>query len=168
MSSAKRKELIATLEGAQQDFENQISDLDRAKMIEPGVVGDWTVKDIMAHIASWEERVLAWAAALSVGVKPEPAPWAGDNLTEEQVNQRIFVRNRDRSLQDVLDHWRAVHQGVIQAVGRMDDEELFERKVAWLGDSAFAEAIPGNSYEHLRHHIEDIRLWRETQVMNKK
>jgi hypothetical protein len=41
----------------------------------------------------------------------------------------------------------------------MSDQELFERKVEWLGNASFAEALPGNTYEHFRHHEQDIRAW---------
>jgi hypothetical protein len=159
MSSKQRKEnLIQTLESAQEDLQNLLDEMETEKLNEVGVVEGWSVKDILAHIAFWEQRVTAWAAALSQGTRPEPPFWSGD-WSEERINQAIYEQNRDRPLRDVLDQWQAVHKGVLQAVQAMSDQELFERKVEWLGNASFAEALPGNTYEHFRHHEQDIRAW---------
>lgn len=157
MSSEQRSELVHVLQSAQGDFESLLDELGTPRLTDPGVVGDWSVKDILAHIAAWEERILVWAAALEQGTKPQPA-WPQD-WSEEQVNQAIYEKNRERTLQDVLDQWRRVYQDLMQVIDGMSDEELFTRKVSWLGGGSFAEAIPGNSYEHLRHHEGDIRAW---------
>lgn len=159
MSSITLKDhLLENLESAQNDLQNLLDEMQADKLTEAGVVAGWSVKDIVAHIAFWEQRVTAWAAALDQGTRPEPPFWSSD-WSEERINQAIYEQNRDRPLQDVLDQWQAVHQGVMQAVQEMSERELFERKVEWLGNASFAEALPGNSFEHLRHHEQDIRAW---------
>jgi hypothetical protein len=159
MSSLKRKErLIQTLVNAHNDFQGLLDEMEAEKLTEVGVVEGWSVKDILAHIAFWEQRVTAWAAALNQGTRPEPPFWSSD-WNEERINQAIYEQNRERALQDVLDQWQSVHESVLQAIQEMSEQDLFERKVNWLGNASFAEALPGNSFEHLRHHEQDIRAW---------
>lgn len=160
MDSARRKELIHILESAQADLEQVIAGLDEGELTRPGVVGEWSVKDILAHIVFWESRVTAWAEGIRTGEKPPPPPISGE-ITEDQENQIIYEQNRDRPLPEVLDDWRSTHRQVLQDVETMSEADLFERKVPWLEGNTFAEAMPGNSYEHLRHHAQDIRRWRE-------
>ena len=159
MSSISRKEhLLENLESAHKDLQSLLDDMETEKLTEVGVVEGWSVKDVLAHIAFWEQRVTAWAAALNQATQPEPPFWSGD-WSEERINQAIFEKNRNRTLQDVLDQWQGVHQSVLRTVQEMSEQDLFERKVEWLGNATFGEALPGNSFEHLRHHEQDIRAW---------
>jgi len=159
MNSLKRKErLVQILVNAHNDFQRLLDEMKAEKLTEVGVVEGWSVKDILAHIAFWEQRVIAWAAALNQGTQPEPPFWPSD-WSEERINQAIYEQNRDRTLQDVLDQWQRVHQSVLRAVQEMSEQDLFERKVEWLGNATFGEALPGNSFEHLRHHEQDMRAW---------
>ncbi|MEJ2706486.1 MAG: ClbS/DfsB family four-helix bundle protein [Anaerolineales bacterium] len=159
MSALKRKErLVQTLVSAHKDFQSLLDEMEAEKLTEVGVVEGWSVKDILAHISFWEQRVTAWAAALSQGTQPEPPFWSSD-WSEDRINQAIYEQNRERTLQDVLEQWQSVHESVLQAIQEMSEQELFERKVDWLGNASFAEALPGNSFEHLRHHEQDIRSW---------
>ena len=158
MSSTRCQALVTALESAATEFEALLKEVGEARLTEPGVNGEWSVKDIVAHVTAWEERVVAWAEALAQGARPQPAPWPGD-WSEEQVNAAIFESNQARPLADVLARWRQVYHSVGAAVQSMSDDELFDRKIEWLGDASFAEAIPGNSYEHLREHAGTIRTW---------
>jgi hypothetical protein len=162
MSTEQREQLVHTLESAQQDFQSLLDEMETEKLTEIGVVEGWSVKDVLAHIAAWEERVAVWAAALRQGTHPERPFWSA-NLTEDQENQAIFEKYQGLTLQEALERLQSVHQSVMQAIAEMSDEDLFERKVEWLGDVPFAEAIPGNTFEHFRHHERDIRAWLAAQ-----
>lgn len=161
MPTTRREELIAVIENAQLDIEGLIEQVGEARLAEPGVTGEWSVKDILAHMTAWEERIVAWAEALLQGTRPKPAPWSRD-WSEEQVNAAIFESNRDRPLADVLRRWRQTHQGVIAGIGALSEDVLFHQKVEWLGGGSFADAVPGNSYEHYRTHASEIRKWLAT------
>jgi hypothetical protein len=146
MTDNRREQLLNKLESAKADFEKLIQEIG-----EEGLS-----KDILAHVTAWEERPVAWAEALARGDRPTPPSWP-TGLSEDQLNDYLYKSNRQRPLEEVLARWRSVHQAVLDAIARMSDEELFDRKVDWLGDAAYAEAIAGNSYEHLRTHEGDIR-----------
>ena len=158
MSTEQREQLVHTLESAQKDFQDLLDGMETEKLNEIGVVEGWSVKDVLAHIAAWEERVAVWAAALRQGTRPERPFWP-PNLSEEEENQAIYEKYKGLTLQEALERWQTVHRSVLQAIAEMSDEDLFERKVEWLGDVAYAEAISGNTFEHYRHHEQDIRAW---------
>ena len=37
------------------------------QMTEPGILGEWSVKDVLAHLYEWEQMVLGWLAATERG-----------------------------------------------------------------------------------------------------
>ncbi len=158
MSTTDRIQLASALESARTAIEGLLDEAGEARLTEPGVVGEWSVKDILAHVTAWEERIMAWAEALHQGTRPIPAPWPS-GLSEEQVNTTIYQNNQARPLAEVLERWRQTHQKITETVQSMNDEELFQRKIDWLNGASFAEAIPGNSFEHIDSHANDMRAW---------
>ena len=54
----KKQQLLSKLELAWQQFKQSIDRLTESQMTEPGVIGDWSIKDILAHISTWEEEAL--------------------------------------------------------------------------------------------------------------
>ncbi|MGE5224341.1 MAG: ClbS/DfsB family four-helix bundle protein [Omnitrophica WOR_2 bacterium] len=161
MISTQRDQLVTTLENTGRDMENLIKTAGEARLNEPGVTGEWSVKDLLAHCAAWEERILAWAEALPRGTHPSPAPWT-PGLSEEQINAFIYENHRHQPVSEVLAHWREVHQGVIDVVKSMSDEDLFSKKVDWLNGS-FADRVPGNSSDHIQEHARQIQSWLDAQ-----
>jgi len=158
MNASRREGLVAIIESARMEMEGLIEQVGEANLAEPGVTGEWSVKDILAHLTTWEERIVAWAEALRQGIRPAPAPWPRD-WSEEQINASIYESNRDRPLADVLERWRQVHKRVIAGIQALNEDELYQQKLDWLGDGPFADAVPGNSYEHYQTHADEIRQW---------
>jgi hypothetical protein len=154
----KREELIATLENAKAEVETLLAEAGEARLTTSGVTGEWSIKDLLAHLTFWEGRVAAWAEGIRQGRVPTPSGFSKDQ-TEDQENAVIYEANRDRSLQDVLEGWRRTHREVIEHIHAMSEEELFQRKVEWLGERTFVQALPGNSYEHQQEHAAQIRSW---------
>ena len=52
-----KAEFLDRLRSGRAEWDALIAQIDEAQMTEPGVVGDWSVKDIIAHV-TWSERVI--------------------------------------------------------------------------------------------------------------
>ena len=162
MTETTRKEaLLQELKQSRAEWDTLVGSLDAGTLTNPGLDGGWSIKDVIAHIATWEGIAAKWFEANAQGTKPQPAPW-GKDLSEEQENDFIYNANRNRSLQDVLDESRRVHDSVVNSVNAISEEEL-TKKIEWLGDNSLADSLPGNSYEHYREHAETVRAWLEAR-----
>jgi len=53
-----KQQLLDRLENAWADLQASFAGLSEAQMTQPGVTGDWSVKDILAHVTTWEEEAL--------------------------------------------------------------------------------------------------------------
>lgn len=66
------------------------------------VVGEWSVKDMVAHLTEWSQMVMSWYAAGKRGEMPHtPA----EGYTWQQIpalNQKIYEQHRDDPWDDVL------------------------------------------------------------------
>lgn len=93
-----KAELLATLRAERVRWEALLAEVDGARMTEPGVEGEWSVKDAIAHITVYERWLVEWLGAARRGAAPAPPETA--RLELEARNARIFAENRARSSPD--------------------------------------------------------------------
>jgi hypothetical protein len=114
------------------------------------VDGDWTRKDVLAHLEAWERRVVERLHALRRG---EAIP-ADDT---DALNAQFHARDRDRSLADVRSGEGEAYASLVTAIEGASDEELFDgRHFAWTEGDAFADWFRGNTDEHYDEHLEQL------------
>ena len=63
----KKQSLLDTLDKAWQEFKESYRGLTEAQISQPGVIGEWSVKDIIGHVTTWEEEALKALALIIAG-----------------------------------------------------------------------------------------------------
>jgi hypothetical protein len=158
-----KQELIDRIEQAHSDWQSLLTEVGESHMEEPGVTGDWSVKDIIAHIAAWEQRVLDRVESEAKGTPLEMSDWDLDKM-----NERFYERSRDRSLADVLDEASAVHARFMDFVRSLSEDELFKGgRYKWTEGEPFYHWVEGNSYGHYEEHAGPIRAWLNESLKSK-
>lgn len=62
--------LLKRLDGAWGAFKESYAGLSDAQLMEPGVSGAWSVRDILAHVTAWEEEALKHLPLILEGGQP--------------------------------------------------------------------------------------------------
>jgi hypothetical protein len=62
--------LMNKLNGAWNAFKESYAGLSDDAMLEPGITGDWSVKDIIAHVTWWEQEALIHLPVILEGGRP--------------------------------------------------------------------------------------------------
>ena len=65
-----RPGLLKRLDTAWGAFQDSYAGLPAAELMEPGVTGDWSVRDILAHVTTWEEEALKYLPLILEGGTP--------------------------------------------------------------------------------------------------
>jgi hypothetical protein len=141
-----------------------LNHLSYEQMNRPEVIGEWSVKDIIAHLIDWEQRFIDWYQAGLRGVMPEiPAPGIGwDQL--DYLNQRIYEKHRDRLLDDVLQEFIESYNQVLAVIENIPEKEIFKIGVyAWLGENNMVDIILANTANHYQWAKRHIRKWLKAQ-----
>ena len=116
----------------------------------------WTAKDTMAHITSWEKRMLTWLLAASRGetpVIPEPgATWAD----LDHINNRELASTRTQSTEQVREDAKDIHQRLLKAIRALPDDPSPENWSMWLNQEPPWKLIAANTYEHYAHHMDSL------------
>ena len=55
-----RQQLLKKLDKAWAEVKESYAGLSDSQLTEPGVTGDWSVKDVLAHVTTWEEEALKY------------------------------------------------------------------------------------------------------------
>ena len=163
MTKSELLDKIATSYG---NWQALVAQVPRERMGEPGFAGDWSLKDVIAHITVYER----WTAdKLEADVRTEtlerPVPWgpADGNTTDMDARNAAYHRHyREMPLDDVLAAAQEHHQRLVAAIERLAESDINEtQKFTWTGGGALWQVIEGNSYEHYDDHQPGVRAWLE-------
>ncbi len=136
--------LLERIEASWRDLLGALDGIPGERLEESGAIGDWSIKDILGHIAFWDEVAIDDAERALAGQCE-----AHDDYQE--MNEAEYRKRLGRSLPEQRS---AMHQAHAALVDYLDDIE-------GLDAAALDEAIKGDTYEHYEEHANDIRAWRE-------
>ena len=153
--------MIARLQAERHRLEQNLATLTAEEMLLPGVVGEWSVKDILAHLADWESHMPVWMEAARRG-DPVMEIEAGLNWKQfEDFNQRIYARHRDQSLEEVLDYFHQTHAQFMKMVEDMPEDEMLRGGLyRFIGKGAVYNWL-GAYANHDLWAKTKIRLWKK-------
>jgi hypothetical protein len=147
-----KAQLIAALEAERAGLEALLDGLDEAQMTTPGAQADGSLKDLLAHIAVWDERGLGWIRVAAQGRMPE-MPAAGYTWDDmDALNRQTFLENKDRPLAEVLARFGDAYRQLLEQARLLSEREadlpLVAELIAWRCG-------------HYRTHGQQIRAWLE-------
>jgi hypothetical protein len=151
-------ELLKALEDGREQFMTLIEELTDEQLQMPGVVGEWSIKDILIHISRWEAELvkLLW----QVQQKLKPASILLNNVNVDEINERWYQESQARPLRQVLDDFESVRLQTMLRVEDLSDPDLLESKrFFWMQSDPLWKWIAANSYEHDAEHAESIHRW---------
>lgn len=150
-----REELVRYLERARTELRASFRGLSDEQMTQPGVVGEWSVKDVLSHVTSWEELALPDLARLARG---DTALLASVDLyatNYDPFNAMIMSLRRGLGLDQVLRELDIFRADFMAAVARLPD--------ALLSDGQFGHVLLKITAEHDEEHAGQISEWRQKQ-----
>ena len=157
-TSMSKTRLLSELQDEQAAWETLLSSIDDAHMTEPGVAGDWSIKDIVIHITGWRRRTVGrFQAALQHQPTPAP-PWPPHLQTDDEINAWMVASNRDHSLSAILQDDRAVFQQLVDTLSAFPEAELLDpHRFEWLE----GEPLSGATFFSHWHeeHEPDVQAW---------
>ena len=160
----KKSELLDWLQEEFQRWEAFLDQISPARMDQPGVNGDWSMKDIVAHLTGWNRWLVARLQAAQRR-EPEPPPhWPVHLQTEDEINAWIYESNHGRPVREVLGESHQVFQQLLAVIEGLPDEVRIERiepayYLVWLDDKRFPA---GEFFDHFHDdHEAEMRAWLE-------
>lgn len=159
-----KPQLLSQMREAYAEIELLLASLSPAQMTGPSVYDQLTVKDVLAHLASWLRLEADW---LETSLRGEPvqrfAPgYEEDGVNSEanmhRLNEHLYEEHKDRPLEAVLGDFHAAYRRLVAIVESMPEADLNDpQRFAWWSHGPIWRSIAANSYEHFQEHAELIR-----------
>ena len=131
------------------------ADLPEAELAAPGVTGAWSVKDIIAHVTTWEEEALTHLPVILAGAKPPRYSVTHGGITA--FNAHMTQRNRERPLSEVLRRRDDTHRRLLEFVQAVPEAEFG-------GDTRARRRLRLDTYGHYAVHTKAISRWRNRRA----
>ena len=147
-----RGRLLKRLDRAWEAFKQSYAGLPDAELLEPGVTGAWSVKDIIAHVTWWEEEALTHLPLILTGGRPPRYSVTYGGI--DAFNARMTEQRKGWSLAEVLRQRDEVHHRLVAFIESVPIHEA-------AGETRFLRRLRLDTYGHYPKHARGIRLWRE-------
>ncbi len=151
MSVVQVNKLLATLDTAWMAFKESYAGLPDAQLMEPGVMGDWSVKDILAHVTTWEEEALKHLPLIVEGGRPPRYVTYGGI---DAFNAQMAEQKRSFPLSDIRRLLDDTHHRLIDFI-QSAPEDQFRR------ETRARRRLRLDTYGHYPLHTKAIRAWLE-------
>ncbi len=148
-----REEAVDQLRLQRERLLAAIAELSEDERTSQPVLGDWSLRDILAHILAWEEEAVKRLKLIAKG-EPERIKWVPPRKVDEW-NARARDKKRAMSLTEVL---------TALAKRRLEMSRLLKG----LSEEAFGDGartplsvwLPNCTYKHEQEHSQQIEDWR--------
>ena len=147
--------MLARLDSAWREFKDSYAGLSHAHLLAPGVTGAWSVRDIVAHVTTWEEEVLKHLPSILAGRRPPRYSVAYGGI--DAFNALMTKKKAGLSLAEVFRQQDGVHRRVIRAIERAPAGSAGKRHLR------FRRRLRLDTYGHYPAHARAIRRWRAQQ-----
>jgi hypothetical protein len=162
MTSEAQRQLAARVRADRQVWRDLVAEVGRERMLEPGPMGDWTFKDMAAHLAAWRNARIPMIEAISRGESVPPPPWPAEMDDDDAINTWLQARDRDRPLDEVLDDYDRSFERLAAAIEALPEDVAHDPNgLPWAGGT---RAVDIDFTDHLHdEHLPDVRAWLEAR-----
>lgn len=140
-----KSEVIAAVEDTWRTFRDSFERLTTDDLEVSGVAGEWSIKDVVGHVAAWD---LALARALTAR---DPGPELSDRQVEA-FNRQQSARRAKRTVAEVLTELEEARRTLRDALQSAPDE-AFTRGTDWR------RRIDTWSVFHHQEHAAEVKVW---------
>lgn len=145
--------LLSALDEARTAFLDALADVDADLVTVPGVMGDWSVRDLVVHVAFWADH---GSDALDLATAGRGAEFAYARGDADAMNARLLVGARAVSPHEALIREERAFADLRERVAALDPSVLPQR----LGNGdTVEEVIRYDGPDHYAEHSEHLRAW---------
>jgi hypothetical protein len=145
----ERAEIVRQLDQARERMRSVLADVDTQIEIYPG----WTIKDVLAHIAGWDDATCASLRAHAAGDVPATPAIRGIDY----YNAQTVAERKALSYAHVLKEWEQTREELKTLISGMSVECLERALVLPWGQTGTVAQVVAIFVHHEEEHAREIR-----------
>lgn len=156
-----KADVLARIDEERQLWQALVAEVGPERMEQPGPMGEWTFKDLAAHLLGWRLGTIARLEAAAKRLPPPVNLWPAELQDDDDINDWIYRQHHHRSASDVLRDVEQSYQDLRNAIESLSDEMVFDPLLfPRFEGRALADV---EFFEHLHEeHEPSVRDWLET------
>lgn len=125
---------------------------------------DWTGKDVLAHLAWWQDHSARLVEDLIANRQPDNKTHPGS--TTDEINEYVFREHIDDSPEVTRDAFAQTFQRLLAAIEPLTDDDLFRPgRCSWLDGGALSEMLFWDTSRHYQDHFAHLEPLSETDSL---
>lgn len=132
-----------------------IEGLSRRELTELPIYEGWTIKDVLAHVLGWDQRVLR-TLPLMVQNRASEVP----SVEVDEYNAESVAAWRERSLAELLVEVQSTHRQIVDMIASLDHKEIDTRRERHGRIITIRSYVIDVMTDHEREHAAEIEQWR--------
>ncbi len=158
-----KEHILAALNSQFQRWDALLTHLDEEQLAATQDDGDWSIKDVVAHLWAWRQRSIARLEAAVYDHEPEFPAWLPDLDPDaagspDRINAWIYETYRERPWSTVYQNWRDGFGRFLALGEQITERELLDgSRYPWLAGHSLAAVLIA-SYDHHQEHWEKLPL----------
>jgi hypothetical protein len=145
--------LVADLESARAAFVEALEDVEPTLRTVPGMVGDWSAAQVVAHLGYWAGHA---TEALHHAEEDRLDEFGRGEPEVDETNAVVARIAAETDLKTITQREEAAYQALLLRLRRADPATLDDRTAT--GDT-LEEVIRDDGADHYREHTFDLRAW---------
>jgi hypothetical protein len=145
--------LVSDLEAARAAFGEALADVEPALRTAPGMVGEWSAAQVVAHLGYWAGHA---TEALHHAEEDRLDEFGRGEPEVDETNAVVARIAAETDLATITKREEAAYQALLSRLQRADHAWLDERTAS--GDT-LEEVIRDDGADHYREHTYDLRAW---------
>ncbi len=130
-------------------------------ILRPNAVDKWSVKDLLGHIAAWDEETLRVIQAFIMQANPVYSYSISDRNEFAVWNAEQAALRKDHSLEQIRRELENSRRDLIQVIEGVTDQVLMRSKVTPWGKTRTGLELLDDAVDHDLEHSGDIRSYRK-------
>jgi len=159
-----KQQILTALQAVFSRWQELLVSLNDEQLTQPLIPSTWTVKDVVAHMWSWQQASVARAEAALHGREPDYPEWwqkMGPDPEEDvdRTNAWLYQINLGKPWSSVYADWEAQFLRYLELNQQIPETDLLESgKYPWMRSYPLSASLLG-SLGHHEEHIETLLAW---------
>lgn len=153
MTAERLAELRRDLDAAREELSSALADADPALLTVPGLVGDWSARELVAHLAHWAD----WASTcLEAAADDRLGELASHTWDVDAQNASVAAEVAALPMSAVRDREAESYERLVERLSALDPS-LLSMPAPWGG--TVETIVIENGPEHYAEHAQHVRAW---------
>jgi hypothetical protein len=153
LTTERRDALVTQLVAARDAFVGAVADVDPELFTAPGLVGDWSARDLVAHVAFWSDH---GADALELAASGKGGDFDYDSSQTDAINEEVFAGASSLTPMEAYEREQVAFERFRDDLAALDPALL---ELALGNGDTVEKVVRYDGPDHYAEHTEHIRAW---------